>query len=472
MKQHRLLAAIVICLNFSYLANAASSSAFEEKKVKNEAEERVRAQGISFRDYYRKHKEEVDNQVKGGTLNLSNKNLTDLTDFDADHIPGLTALRVLYLFQNQLTILSPAEVFKGLTALRVLDLDKNQLIILPAGVFNGLTALQLLYLYNNQLTTLPAGVFNGLTALRALYLYNNPIPLDQRQLAEQLKLPVNVNLQFKMVDQEAAEKSLMNATKKGEVDIIRQEFKKIVTSQIKTYRNVKIDISKIRDAQGNNLLHLVVKSFADKRNFILNSPLWKGDFELLSHEIKKNDDTYTKIFWILTQFGGPKVQEMLLTRNKSGQDVIQQAIGLLGMDSGIIKAIKDQLAPKAAGKPMPRFAMKRRADEITPAQEEEGPILEEITEHLAAQRAKILKEERRFMLPHIANKRGRANDDDASEEEQPPAAQRLRLQPAEQRLQEELQARHVMMDLSSENEPGVEVARQKKRADNSLTEKE
>ena len=87
---------------------------------------------------------------------------------------GLSAVRTLWLFQNELRSL-PAGVFSGLTALGILWLDNNELRSLPAGVFSGLTALNILSLNSNELRSLPAGVFSGLTALRTLSLNSNEL---------------------------------------------------------------------------------------------------------------------------------------------------------------------------------------------------------------------------------------------------------------------------------------------------------
>ena len=87
---------------------------------------------------------------------------------------GLTALRVLSLYNNELSSL-PDNVFLGLTALRQLNLSSNELGSLPAAIFSGLTALGQLYLHINELTSLPDGVFSGLTALETLHLNNNEL---------------------------------------------------------------------------------------------------------------------------------------------------------------------------------------------------------------------------------------------------------------------------------------------------------
>ena len=104
-----------------------------------------------------------------GELYLDNKGITTLAAGDFD---GLTALEMLWLYENELAEL-PAGVFAGLTALEILDLEDNALTTLPAGVFDGLTALEELYLRYNDLSTLPDDVFEPLTKMTRLYLSDN-----------------------------------------------------------------------------------------------------------------------------------------------------------------------------------------------------------------------------------------------------------------------------------------------------------
>jgi len=85
--------------------------------------------------------------IQGNTLDLSNKNINDLTGLK--NIPGIKDIEILQLSNNQLTTL-------------------------PAGIFNGLDKLQILILANNNLTTLPKEIFKDLNNLRQLQLINNP----------------------------------------------------------------------------------------------------------------------------------------------------------------------------------------------------------------------------------------------------------------------------------------------------------
>ena len=85
---------------------------------------------------------------------------------------GLTNLRQLNLWHNDLTTLSP-NVFADLTNLRVLDLDDNDFADIPPDVFTGLTNLERLWLNDTRLTTLPSGIFTGLTNLESLVVSGN-----------------------------------------------------------------------------------------------------------------------------------------------------------------------------------------------------------------------------------------------------------------------------------------------------------
>ena len=86
---------------------------------------------------------------------------------------GLTALRTLWLINNNNLASLPPGVFDGLTALRTLELIGNNLTSLPPGVFDKMAVLGALVLDGNNLTSLPPGVFDGLTALGILSLGEN-----------------------------------------------------------------------------------------------------------------------------------------------------------------------------------------------------------------------------------------------------------------------------------------------------------
>ncbi len=388
--------------------------------------------GISFAEYYQAHQDEVDQQIKDGVLDLSNKSLKDLDGFDIEHMPRLAALRELGLGSNHLEKIAastfngmsaleslvlnnnkftdlPNDVFDGLNALTTLVLNNNQFVTLPDALFSGLTALEMLYLYNNQLSILPHGIFRGLTALKQIYLennqfidlpndiflglsalrkvclYNNPIAeIGVWKMRQNYQLSEGAFIDFKRMEQEKAEENLIHAITRADIDKTRVAFKQIMTGEVKTgldvYRQEKIDISKIRDTDGNNLLHIIINGYS-----MIKSRLQKENEEIREYA----DIAYGKVFMILVQFGGPKVQDMLLTRNKSGDDVLTRALALLGENSLIVSGIWHvlaQLPEKAVGTPMPRFIIKHRLKSS-----EENPEAVETMQQQAMQRTKLLK---------------------------------------------------------------------------------
>jgi leucine-rich repeat protein SHOC2 len=122
----------------------------------------------------------VDGADVGRVLELSLP-LKKLTGIVPAEIGRLTALRTLYLNQNQLTSVPPE--LGRLTKLTSLVLFFNQLTSVPAELGN-LTALQILTLSSNQLTSIPAELGN-LAALQTLDLSNNQlrsIPAEFGQL--------------------------------------------------------------------------------------------------------------------------------------------------------------------------------------------------------------------------------------------------------------------------------------------------
>ena len=124
---------------------------------------------ISLEDYIRQNGMP---QVINGSLNLSNKNLTDLTGLE--NIPNINQVQMLMLSGNQLQTL-PAILFNGLNNLELLSLYNNRLQTLPDTIFNSLSNLKKLSLYNNRLQTLPATLFNGLYNLQDLDLNKNQL---------------------------------------------------------------------------------------------------------------------------------------------------------------------------------------------------------------------------------------------------------------------------------------------------------
>ena len=64
----------------------------------------------------------------------------EIASLAAGDFDGLTSLKKLHLFRNDLTTL-PAGIFEELSSLTHLDLNLCRLDTLPAGVFRGLTEL-------------------------------------------------------------------------------------------------------------------------------------------------------------------------------------------------------------------------------------------------------------------------------------------------------------------------------------------
>ncbi len=117
--------------------------------------------------------EEVTEEMLGriDLLDLSRKGIRRLRSGD---FAGLVALRVLYLFDNELVEL-PTGVFDGLSRLRTLDLESTKLAELPPGLFANLDQLQILDLSRIRLSELPSDIFRDLSRLRHLDLGSNEL---------------------------------------------------------------------------------------------------------------------------------------------------------------------------------------------------------------------------------------------------------------------------------------------------------
>ncbi len=364
------------------------------------------AQAISFRDYYYgnweldipSHEKEVNACVISlRYLSLRNKDLTDLIGFH--EIPGLNRLRQLRLDDNQLTL--SADTFQGLPTLEDLNLAHNQLTALPPNIFNDLTALQWLYLSdnqlaelpenifsaltalkglnlgNNQLTALPANIFRALTALQRVDLYNNPIPLTEEQLCKELHLSKDV-LNFKVAAEEEIELELFVAMRNADVSATRQllddiRFGKNVTTVLAN----RIAVSKIRDANGDNLLHAAIRDAAERIKIIdgmsagLPEAEKKAVKEVQAEQKTEINDRYMKIISIILSCHEEYVQDMLFTTNAEGQQVIDAVIAKLGFDSPITQTIFSVLISEGSTNPP---ASARPIQRILCPFEEQGPF--------------------------------------------------------------------------------------------------
>ncbi len=260
------------------------------------------AEAISFRDYYHgnaalgipSHEKEINWEIARSDLNLGYKGLTDLIGFE--EVPGLTALRVLYL-------------------------------------------------NDNQLTALPKNIFPSLTALRMLYLYNNPIPLTEKQLRQELQLPNNVHLTFKRSEEEEAEQNLFTEIGNADVAAVRRQLDDIMVGKIRGPFYSKINISKIRDSNGNNLLHAAIRDAAERIKIIdgmstgLSEVKKKAVKEVQTEQKREINDRYMKIISAILSCGEECVQNMLFTSNAEGQQVVDAIFAKLGFNSPITHAI-------------------------------------------------------------------------------------------------------------------------------------
>ncbi len=318
---------------------------------------------------------------------------------------GLKALGKVDLSYNKLTAI-PGNIFRDSTDLRVIDLSNNQLASLPENIFNGLLELHWVDLSDNQITTLPANIFKG-HKLDVLNLYNNPISGSEEELRQKYRLGFQ-HFWFKTSREEAVERLLIKAIQDGDANKVQQQFKVIIKGGYKPTSDMmheprhkfkKPNISKIRDANGNNLFQLIVKTLADKvKGMSAEVAKIMADKDM-TEEVKKSlvaaidqrkqvaEDLYTRIFMILTQLlltqekVGPKeVQEMLLTRDKNGYDVVGSAVGALGKDSTFVRAlISFEHQPATPAKRFPIKSRSKTAETET----------EEVKKELAVQRERL-----------------------------------------------------------------------------------
>ncbi len=298
-------------------------------------------------------------------LNLSNNRLTTLQE---GMFNDLNKLHTLDLSSNDLSSL-PANVFHGLTALHSLSLSYNQLTVLPENIFHGLASLKEIGLSNNQLTGLPNNIFLGLNELRRVSLNNNPIPLTQAQLEKELQFPANALLIFKSRPQEEDEHDLFHAIKNADVFRVRGLIDAIMTGKTYGLPNSNIQISKIRNAHGDNLLHAAIRDASERIRIIegmsvgLPEAEKKAVKEVQAEQKREINDRYMKIISEILSCGEECVQDMLFTTNAEGQQVIDAMIAKLGFDNPITEVMlygRALIEPSAAQPEVRRSARELR----------------------------------------------------------------------------------------------------------------
>ncbi len=336
--------------------------------------------------------------LEKGTFNgLIQLETLDLNDNPLRILPvgifhGLNKLSVLSL-GNTLRSTLVQGIFNGLANLTLLDLGGNNITTLPPHIFSPLVKLEYLYLDDNQISVLPAHILAGLKRLKLVKLYNNPISLSTEKLRTELELKPKVKLYFKRPEQILVEQQLFDAIRNGDIHAVRNLYKTIMVRGVKIPdpdSSREIDIAKIRDANGNNLVQLVVKALADRvanmrseiTQIMIDNSMSEGEkktaAEVIRQQIRAAEARYLKIFMILIQFGGPKVEDLLLTRDKNGDDVLATAVGTLGKDSTFVKGMILVAFEEQPVGPVERFHLKPRArTEKTEAEEIEKILAEQ-----------------------------------------------------------------------------------------------
>lgn len=213
---------------------------------------------LSFKDYYLGNHEAVDAQLAKHSLNLSNKSITDLTGFDAEHVPQLRELQELYLQDNKIKTIPDS--FKELKKVQKLDLSNNQITEVPAWI-DELSELKSINLGDNEISTLPSTI-SKLGQLDNLWAYNNPLPGTTAKQKDLLGLAAHVKFYFKTPKEEQAEQQLITAIQNNDIATVQK-----LLDSLKTMRTVllkKKDISKIRDDSGSGLKSLAGSVAIDK----------------------------------------------------------------------------------------------------------------------------------------------------------------------------------------------------------------
>lgn len=358
---------------------------------------------ITFLDYYNGNaevgiepiaKEYMNMAARSGILQLTQLGLTDLEGIE--NLPNFKNLHTIIAADNLLTEI-PQSIGECHN-LQQLNLATNQIVEIPDFIWS-LVNLDNLILINNRITTISDSVsklkqlkdlrLNGnsivslpksisqLPNLRWLSLFNNPIPVGHEQLIAELGLRPSVVLAFKSNKQERAEYELIEAIRTGDEETFRKRLKQLLTERLvpaffarglRDYE--KVDISKIRDANGNNLLHVLVNALVNKRKEIEKDPeLSEQDKK---EELRLANERYTRMFLLFFELGIPQARRMLFERNAKGNDVLLSAIGNIGPLSPFVKTMIDLAYAIEPRVPARETRMIPRPSPVQQKEEKEG----------------------------------------------------------------------------------------------------
>lgn len=294
---------------------------------------------ISFRQYYDEHTDEIDKRVASGTLLLGSiieaeRSLTDLDGLE--DIPRLNELTHLDISNTK--IVSVPDSICNLTALQVLSLNYNyKLRELPACIGN-LRSLESLYLHKNWLTSIPESICQ-LPSLTTLTLQDNRLtafPACLYRLPKLIHLNVDENpFKWKDIDEIRLKSAwfdkLVTRVRDGALGIkmIKALRGGLLLSNFKT-----VDIPKIRDEKGNNLLQLLLLGAQDRISNLLeiidelenNSPqetpkLTKMHIVKLVNRLCGANTLYLSSFDALRTCGEECIKKMMVATNDDGKTV-------------------------------------------------------------------------------------------------------------------------------------------------------
>ena len=203
----------------------------------------------------------------------------------------------------------------------------------------------------NELTAVP--FLGEVTELQTVNLNEDPLPFTYQHLRAALGLNSNTILNFKSQERSQEEHELFGAIMAGDVEGVHQLLHGIRIKYI--YKEKPIDIAKIRDPYGNNLLHAAIQRMGEHlkqitkqmnalvQNKTISKELQKSRLQALETQKNGINDRYMKIFSILLNCGEKCADDMLHTANAEGQPVIMAMLAKLGPDNPLFLTIEKVL---------------------------------------------------------------------------------------------------------------------------------
>jgi Leucine-rich repeat (LRR) protein len=182
-------------------------------------------------------------------LEILDLNSNRLTSIHFDTFRGLTNMKALHLWGNELSGELDPRTFKDLTQLEILDSSNNKLTSIHSDTFRGLTRIKALGLSRNKLSgELDPQILNDLSKLEKLHLHDNKLEsihadtfiingdfIGQKVCSHQMP-PIHVPTSISVY--QLQQRNLCNSCKARPIEILSLAFNRLTSIHFDTFRGL------------------------------------------------------------------------------------------------------------------------------------------------------------------------------------------------------------------------------------------